>query len=112
MRNPVEFETPSIFPDILRSYDFPSPHMKGGRLQVIASTDRANEGALEHVSIKGYTRTAHYTPSWDEMCYIKDMFFDPEQVVIQLHPKRSAYVNVSENTLHLWRKVDGSYDNI
>jgi hypothetical protein len=110
MKNPTEFETPSIFPNVLRSYEFPSPKVKGGKLQVLASTDNSDKGRLEHISVKGYTKTSFYTPCWDEMCYIKDAFFEAEQVVIQLHPKKSQHVNINENTLHLWRKEDGSYD--
>ena len=41
-------------------------------------------------------------PTWQEMCWIKDQFFEPEELVIQYHPPHSQYVNFSE-TLHLWR---------
>ena len=39
------------------------------------------------------------------MCFIKDVFWDEEDVVIQYHPKKSEYVNRHENCLHLWRPV-------
>jgi hypothetical protein len=39
------------------------------------------------------------------MCFIKDLFWDAEDVVIQYHPAKSEYVNMHENTLHLWRPV-------
>lgn len=42
-------------------------------------------------------------PSWEEMCYIKDLFFDYEERVIQYHPKRSEYINDNPNVLHLWK---------
>lgn len=58
----------------------------------------------EHVSVSLRNRT----PTWDEMCYVKDLFWDPEDVVVQFHPKRSEYVNVHPNCLHLWRPNDGS----
>lgn len=53
----------------------------------------------DHVSISYADRT----PTWDEMCYVKDLFFDPEDCVIQYHPARSEYVNVHPYCLHLWK---------
>jgi hypothetical protein len=56
----------------------------------------------EHVSVSLSNRT----PNWREMCFVKDLFWDEEDVVIQYHPAKSEYVNMHENTLHLWRPVD------
>jgi hypothetical protein len=64
---------------------------------VIASTG----GGWEHVSITMENGDA--MPSWNDMCRIKDMFFDEEEAVMQLHPKRSQYVNMHKRCLHLWR---------
>ena len=56
----------------------------------------------EHVSVSLPNRT----PNWREMCFIKDLFWDEEDVVIQYHPKKSEYVNRHDNCLHLWKPVD------
>lgn len=61
-------------------------------------------GGWEHVSIAPFNRK--YTPSWDDMCYIKDMFFKPEEWAVQYHPAKSEYVNIVENRLHLWRPIN------
>lgn len=61
-------------------------------------------GGWEHVSIAPYKRS--YTPSWDEMCRLKDMFFHDDEVVVQYHPAKSEYVNNLPNCLHLWRPID------
>ena len=53
----------------------------------------------EHVSVSTTTRC----PTWDEMCFVKDLFFDPEETVIQFHPPDSQYVNRHPNCLHMWR---------
>ena len=53
----------------------------------------------EHVSIS----TEHRVPHWDEMCYIKDLFWLPEEWVVQFHPAASQYVNCHPYTLHLWK---------
>lgn len=43
------------------------------------------------------------TPTWAEMCWIKDFFFAPDEVAIQFHPRKEDYVNVHPYVLHLWR---------
>ena len=43
-----------------------------------------------------------HIPTWEEMCKIKDMFYNDEDEVWQCHPKKSQYVNIKENCLHLW----------
>jgi len=53
----------------------------------------------EHVSVSSETRC----PRWDEMCYIKNLFWDEDQTVIQYHPAKEDYVNYHKNCLHLWR---------
>ena len=40
------------------------------------------------------------------MCFIKDLFWDSEDTVIQFHPPKSEYVNSHKYCLHLWRKKD------
>jgi hypothetical protein len=72
-------------------------------LKVIAS-DGGLPGDLawEHVSVSLPDRC----PSWQDMCFIKSLFWnDPEDVVVQYHPAKSAYVNAHEFCLHLWRPV-------
>ena len=55
----------------------------------------------EHVSVSPLTHKI--MPSWDEMCIIKDIFWNDEEAVIQIHPPKSQYVNNMKNCLHLWR---------
>lgn len=55
----------------------------------------------EHVSVN--IQNVDRCPKWGEMCKIKEMFFDDEEIVMQLHPKKSEYVNIHKYTLHLWR---------
>lgn len=59
-------------------------------------------GGWEHVSVSMSTRT----PSWKQMCYIKDLFWGEDDCVVQYHPKKEDYVNMHEHTLHLWRPTD------
>ncbi len=66
-------------------------------LRVIAS----DGGGWEHVSVSLPNRI----PSWEEMVYVRDMFWDPEDAVMQLHPPHSSYVNNHPFCLHLWRPI-------
>lgn len=69
----------------------------------------ADDGALtgwEHVSIS----LKHRTPNWGEMCFIKNLFWDETETVIQFHPKKSEYINCHPYVLHLWRKVGRDHE--
>ena len=67
-----------------------------------------NEGGWEHVSIELFARRL---PTWDEMNLIKDIFWEDEEEVVQIHPKKSHYVNLTE-ALHLWRPVNGDWSKL
>lgn len=41
--------------------------------------------------------------SWEDMCYFKDMIWNSDEAVIQIHPPKDEYVNNKNNCLHLWR---------
>lgn len=65
----------------------------------------------EHVSVHVRYRNLNRriifrTPSWDEMCRVKDAFFAPEETVVQYHPAKSDYVNLHPHVLHLWKPID------
>jgi len=67
-------------------------------LRMISS---AGEG-WEHVSVS----LEYRCPTWEEMCFVKDLFWMPEEAVFQLHPPASEYVNHHPHCLHLWRPID------
>jgi len=55
----------------------------------------------EHVSVSLHNRC----PNWKEMCFIKNLFWDNEDCVIQYHPPKSEYVNNFPYCLHLWKPI-------
>lgn len=60
----------------------------------------------EHVSLHVVESDgSQQTPAWEEMCEIKDLFWDAEDTVIQYHPPHSEHVNNHKHCLHLWRPV-------
>lgn len=59
----------------------------------------SNGMGWDHVSVSYPSRT----PNWEEMCIVKDIFFEKDEMVIQYHPVESEYVNNHPYTLHLWK---------
>jgi hypothetical protein len=43
------------------------------------------------------------------MCFVKDLFRDPEECVVQYHPPLSRYVKFHQHRLHLWRPMHGEF---
>ena len=62
-----------------------------------------DEGIWEHVSVSPLDG---HIPTWDEMCRIKNIFWGPEETVIQFFPRESEYVNIVDNCMHLWAPKD------
>jgi len=79
------------------AFYIPTPHFHKPLL-VIASDGLG----WEHVSVSLETRC----PNWDEMCLLKDLFWDSEDIVIQIHPPKSKYINQHPYCLHLWRPIN------
>lgn len=79
---------------------------RGGRRYFCVASD--GEG-WEHVSVS--IRTASLEglkrcPTWDEMCLVKAMFWEPNDTVLQYHPADDDYRNFHAYTLHLWRPIN------
>lgn len=55
----------------------------------------------EHVSVAPAKK--RITPSWNDMCIVKKIFWKDDEAVIQIHPAEDEYVNNMPNCLHLWR---------
>ena len=75
------------------------PFVKGVRLVVLAS----DGFAWEHVSVSPFAKQR--TPTWEEMCAVKDWFWDAEEMVVQYHPAASEYVNFHPYCLHMFRPI-------
>ncbi len=63
------------------------------------------EAGWEHVSISVATHKGTRCPTWGEMCFVKDQFWDEEECVVQYHPPRADYVNYHPHTLHLFKPL-------
>lgn len=91
-------EYPSARGDLSGAFMIEGPC--GQMLRIVASN-----GVLipwEHVSVS----TKNRCPNWAEMNFVKELFWDAEEAVMQLHPPRSRYVNNHPYCLHLWRPLE------
>ena len=79
----------------------------GQSLAVVASDgsdwdlERLSHLVWEHVSVSCDGRT----PTWHEMCYIKGLFWHPDDCVVEFHPSRKNYVNYHPFVLHMWKPI-------
>jgi len=83
----------------------------GRVLRIIASDGRdwSEEGlpppVWEHVSVSLAKEGPARCPSWPEMVFVKRLFWDDDETVLQFHPRVESYVNRHAGCLHLWRPV-------
>lgn len=91
-------------------FQIPSP-VKIGEMKRTLMVIASNGEGWEHVSVRAVRNIGgtlrNYLPIWDEMCFVKSLFWEDEDVVMQLHPKKSEYVNTHAFVLHLWRPTGG-----
>jgi hypothetical protein len=74
----------------------------GEKLIIVASNGKMD--GWEHVSVsrrKGL-------PNWTEMCFVKNLFWDAEECVVQFHPRKSDNVS-NYRVLHMWRPTSGEF---
>jgi hypothetical protein len=70
----------------------------GAELIIIASDGEGLTERWEHVSVS----TRHRPPNWQEMCFVKNLFWRDDELVIQFHPPKNEYINCHPHCLHLW----------
>jgi len=68
---------------------------KDGLIRVIAS----NGDGWDHVSVSLEERI----PTWEEMEYIKHLFFEADETAMQLHVPVEDHISYHPNCLHMWR---------
>ena len=71
-------------------------NLAGIHFGIIAGSD---ENGWEHVSVWNPARC----PTWEEMCEIKDVFWNGDEECIQIHPRKKEYINLLDTCLHIWR---------
>lgn len=79
-------------------YEIEGP--RGQVLKIVMSdgTDQISDG-WEHVSVSLPNRC----PNWPEMCFVKDLVWEPEEIVMQFHMPESLNISNHPYCLHMWR---------
>lgn len=81
---------------------------KKGKIKVVKDIDKALHFifswgcGFEHLSVS----TPIKTPTWEQMCFMKDIFWREDEVCMQLHPKKEDYVNNMQYCLHIWKPIN------
>lgn len=77
---------------------------KHGQIHYVFFVIASDGMGWEHVSVS--FKNVDRSPTWDEMCFIKNIFWDDTDTVLQYHPPKSKYINNHPHCLHLWRPID------
>ena len=74
---------------------------------IIAVCIAAIGEGFEHVSVSLGNKKGgiNRCPTWNEMCEIKDLFWDEDDCVMQLHPPQEDWISNHDYCLHLWRPI-------
>lgn len=56
----------------------------------------------EHLSVS----MSNKTPSWDQMCMMKDIFWGEDEACVEYHPRKEDYVNMHKHCLHIWKPTE------
>lgn len=91
------------------------PYANGIVLYCIV-VDGDDEIDWEHVSVSVKKQASNALihlercPTWEEMCVVKDHFWEEEDCVVQFHPPKSEYISQHPYCLHLWRKINTNFE--
>jgi hypothetical protein len=85
---------------------FLRPPIKIGRDTLRVMVSSGDEHMLwEHVSVSLPNRC----PTWEEMAWVKSLFWREDECVLQYHPPKAEYVSFHPFCLHLWRPIDAEF---
>ena len=82
---------------------FVIPHYRIAGYEIRCMVSDGNLWDHVSVTIAKKNESATRCPTWEEMCWVKDQFWNKNEVVIQYHPAEKDYVSQHHFCLHLWR---------
>lgn len=72
---------------------------KASSLSVLRSIDDLGDGKpVLHISVSRKSKL----PSWEDLKLCKTLFMGPDVDAYHIIPRASDYVNMNQNTMHLW----------
>lgn len=92
--------------DMFGVFIVPRAHSPIGRTLKIIAADGL-ETRWDHVSVS-LAEQPDRAPSWTEMCFVKSLFWEPSECVVQFHPPDADNISLRE-VLHMWKSLDCSF---
>ena len=96
-------------------YNIPHPYIREYLFHIIFSTG----SGWEHLSVtltklvtresKRQLKSIERCPTWIEMSFLKDMFWEVTECVVQFHPPMADHISNHPYCLHLWRSIDKEF---
>ena len=93
--------------DPFGAFIIPSHKAPGRRQLNVIACDGAETG-WDHVSVS-VDNCPKQQPTWTEMCFVKDLFWEDGDCVVQFHPPKADYINVHNGVLHMWRSCKDGF---
>lgn len=81
------------------------PHYKVIGYEIVTIASDGMDWEHVSVTIAEKRKRPKRCPTWEEMCFVKNLFWDETDCVIEFHPSKSEYVNLEPFALHLWRPI-------
>lgn len=82
---------------------FVIPHYKIANYSINCQVSDGMGWQHVSVTISSTQRKVERCPTWEEMCFVKGVFWDADETVVQFHPPEAEYVNNHKYCLHLWK---------
>lgn len=84
-----------------------NPNLKKQRNDVTLSVLVGSGDGWDHISIHvELNGEKKRCPTWEEMSFIKDLFFEDNEWTVQYHPAKSNHINLHPYVLHIWKPID------
>lgn len=106
MKLPIEHTHKHPYDDLLKRMGllyYKIPYVDNLVLNCIVNPGKEWEQVSVTVSEQGERPVM--CPSWEIMCFVKDFFFNKEEVAVQYHPAEADYISNHPFCLHLFRSV-------
>lgn len=84
-------------------------------LNIIATDGKDENGGertgWEHVSVHVFDPVfkKQKTPSWEEMCFVKNLFWEEDECVVEFHVAKKDWISIHDHVLHLWRSTGAPF---
>lgn len=112
---PIQFKREGSFESPDGVFNIPHYRIKGYVFKIIFSSNMG----WEHLSVtlttivtqqsKKILKPVDRCATWEEMCFLKDLFWEVTECVVQFHPPMAEHISNHPYCLHLWRSTEKEF---